>query len=833
MEVVVRLLVVARSTLPRPLSQQPQCRVRTAWTISAALGLDLASATSNRVKNEIVVGDGDGVNSLASAPCTSRSQGGRGERGCRLSPRPSGAMEPRAAVGSLLPLAKRRQVLAAILVARAKPLEPEPEQLASNRRLRRTALGLGSSCSVTAAEAPPPSDACGDVATHHALQAMLERHTGELAALIDPLAWLRLQARHTSEFEAFHQAGGKLGPAPAEAAEDARKLAAELTTALRYAGAAYGVAMADGHMDSVLRTTYMWTARPLVTGVDVRSTCAATQDRAVRAQIGAAGELLHSDWSGGVFRPTHFVAYDPGRNWLVLAVRGTLRPDDLLTDACATPCPFESGLAHEGVSRAAQYVVNQAAGVLAAAVARRPGCEIVLTGHSMGAATATLAASLLRSLGLRKQPGATVSAAFSRARCIAFAPLPVLSQDLAASEDQQRHTLSVVCGADFAPRLSMPALSQLREELCGAGIPATLGRGVRRLRRMMDVGGMRPPSPPRDDAATGRVAGDPERLQMGGRVLYLQSSAKQPSRHGEADLSSQAAALNRVGCWATPEAFERLWLTDGCLSDHLVSRYQNALAAFAESASQHEAWHQRAKSQQLGKAIVMQDIADALQAGSTYDEFKAKYRPVGGTQRLSELWLQSAAAVDSDSASLWSDSEEDDALRPTHERIHSSADGEKVARLKALLDPSEAAGFPRGLRQLEAAAAAAVPIKHRAPSGIGPVPSASSINTTGTGAAAPIIDGREQLSMQLPMLPDPPAHALASNGAADDEASESEQLAAENSSDTVGRWLEGIQSLAISTGRWDDWDPSTGRLHMAQVFAEGDATEMFAPVSMM
>ena len=715
---------------------------------------------------------------------------------------------PPVAMGSLLPLAKRRQVLAAILVARAKPLEPEPEQLASNRRLRRTALGLGS---VTAAEARP-SDAFGDVAAHHALQAMLERHTGELAALIDPLAWLRLQARHTCEFEALHQAGRPLGGAPAEAAQDARTLAAELTTALRYAGAAYGVAMADGHMDSVLRTTYMWTARPLVTGVDVRSTCTATQDRAVRAQIGA-GELLHSDWSGGVFRPTHFVAYDPGRNWLILAVRGTLRPDDLLTDACATPCPFESGLAHEGVSRAAQYVVNQAAGVLAAAVARRPGCEIVLTGHSMGAATATLAASLLRSLGLRKQPGATVSAAFSHARCIAFAPLPVLSEDLATSEDQLRYTLSVVCGADFAPRLSMPALSQLRQELCGAGIPATIGRGVRRLRRMMDVGGTRPPSPPRDSAASSCVAGDPERFQMGGRVLYLQSSAKQPSQHDEPHLSSQAAALNGVGRWATPEDFERLWLTDGCLSDHLVSHYQNALSAFAESASQHEAWHQRAKSQQLGKAIVMQDIADALQAGLTYDEFKAKYRPVGGTQRLSELWLQSA--------SLLSDSEEHDALRSTHDRMNSGADGGQVARLKALLDPREAAGFPRGLRQLEAAAAAAAIVD---PSSIGSV------------VHAPVLDGREQLYV----LPELSARAMVSDGAADDEVSETEQLdgegidegTVENAADTVGRWLEGIQSLAIGTG-WDDWDPIIGRLHMAQVFAEGDTTKMFAPVSLM
>ena len=237
---------------------------------------------------------------------------------------------------------------------------------ASNRRLRRTAQGLGSAGGTGAAglgggDSIAAVDA--NAATHRALQAMLERHTErhklkqhEFAALIDPLAWFRLQARHAPEFEAQHRGpGGALAGRPAEAARDARALAAELTTALRYAGAAYGVAMADGHMDSVLRTTYMWTARPLVTGVDIRSTCTATQDSAVRAQIGA-GELLHSDWSGGVFRPTHFVAYDPGRNWLVLAVRGTLRPDDLLTDACATPCPFESGFAHEGISRAAQYV---------------------------------------------------------------------------------------------------------------------------------------------------------------------------------------------------------------------------------------------------------------------------------------------------------------------------------------------------------------------------------------------------------------------------------------------------------------------------------------------
>lgn len=679
---------------------------------------------------------------------------------------------------------------------------------ASNRRLRRTAQGLGSAGGTAGAAGRGGSVAAADAdaATHRALQAMLERHTErhklkqhELAALIDPLAWFRLQARHAPQFEAQHRGpGGALGGRPAEAGRDARALAAELTTALRYAGAAYGVAMADGHMDSVLRTTYMWTARPLVTGVDIRSTCTATQDSAVRAQIGA-GELLHSDWSGGVFRPTHFVAFDPGRNWLVLAVRGTLRPDDLLTDACAAPCPFESGFAHEGVSRAAQYVVNQAAGVLAAAVAQRPGCEIVLTGHSMGAATATLAASLLRSLGLRRQPGASVSAAFSRARCIAFAPLPVLSEALASSHDQQRYTLSVVCGADFAPRLSMPALSLLREELCGAGIPATLGRGVRRLRRMMDVGGMRPPSPPRADAASGQIAGDPERLQMGGRVLYLRSARKQPSWHGE------PTALDGVGCWATPEDFERLWLTEGCLSDHLVSHYQNALVAFAESASHQEVLQQRSESQQLGEAIVMQDIAHALEAGEGYDDFKERYRPVGGNQRLSELWLQSAtAAVHSDSVSLSSESEDND------KSASQPAEVKKGARLKALLDPHEAAGFPRGLRQVEAASAAA--------------------------AAA----DKQPCMLQETPAPDSGTEFLEDvgidGGATKDEEAEISQVDVvataadeEASADTVGRWLKGLQSMSIGTG-WDEWDPSTGRLHMAQVFAPGN-TEMFAPGS--
>ena len=480
----------------------------------------------------------------------------------------------------------------------------------------------------------------------------------------------------------------------AEAAPDARALATELADALRFAAAAYGVAMADGHMDSVLKTTYMWTARPLVTGVDVRSTCRQTQDDAVRAQIGA-GDLLHSDWSGGVFRPCHFVAYHQGRNWLVLAVRGTLRPDDLLTDACAVPCRFEDGFAHEGVSRAAQYVVSQAAGVLAAAAARRPGCEIVVTGHSMGAATATLAASLLRSQG-RKHPGASASAVFSSARCIAFAPLPVLSDALATNEDQRLHTLSVVCGADFAPRLSIPALSLLKEELGGAGFGATLGRGVRRLRRIMDVGGTRALSPPRAGTAASDDEGlESERLRMGGRVLYLRSAPHAATEQEQ----------GRVGCWADTGDFDRLWLTDGCLSDHLVSHYQQSLAALLSASASEEARQQLAESQRLGHQILARDIASAKESGESFAQFKARYRPVGVDGLLAQLWYAQAADEGSTGRQIESDSERCSERATPMERadLHQQGAGDEkeAMRLKTCLHPHEAAGFPRGLRKTE------------------------------------------------------------------------------------------------------------------------------------
>eukprot|EP01045_Picozoa_sp_COSAG04_P025596 COSAG04_NODE_3387_length_2865_cov_6.902497_1_plen_504_part_10 len=473
--------------------------------------------------------------------------------------------------------ARARRLLAALLVAGARDgiAEPEPEpepDPAARRRMAGLAQVLSPRRriveSMPADEGARDSAAGGTDDVQRALQAMMERASlpkDELSAVLDPLAWLQLQARHSREF-----ADQDVG----QPAERDGLLAHELRTALRFAKASYGTAMEDGHMSSVLRTTYMWTARPLVTGVDVRLE-QGSQDRSVCEQAGVS-HLLSSDWSGGVFRPGHFVAYEPTHDWLVLAVRGTLRPDDLLTDACAAPCRFGGGFAHEGVSRAAHWVVAQATGVIAAALSTHPTARVVVTGHSMGGATATLVAALLRAQA-RAHPESAAASAFAAARAIAFAPLPVLSSTLAMDDEHRRFSLSVVCGCDFAPRLSIEALSRLRQELQHAGLRAAGDRALQRLRRIVDLGGSRPAEKAAAagagvEAGAGAERGGEKRLAMAGRVLYLpppsDATPPQPSR----------------ACWAEANDFSRLLVTEGCLRDHLVSRYEAALDAFAAAA---------------------------------------------------------------------------------------------------------------------------------------------------------------------------------------------------------------------------------------------------------
>ncbi|UKZ46165.1 hypothetical protein TrVGV298_000364 [Trichoderma virens] len=97
-----------------------------------------------------------------------------------------------------------------------------------------------------------------------------------------------------------------------------------------------------------------------------------------------------------------FVAVDSAHQQVVLSFRGTNNLRNFITDVvfAFTDCSLTSGCeVHDGFNAAWEEVSSAATAALTQAHAANPSFEIVSTGHSLGGAVATLAASILRTQG--------------------------------------------------------------------------------------------------------------------------------------------------------------------------------------------------------------------------------------------------------------------------------------------------------------------------------------------------------------------------------------------------------------------------------------------------
>lgn len=153
-------------------------------------------------------------------------------------------------------------------------------------------------------------------------------------------------------------------------------------------------------------------------------------------------------------RPAHFLAVRPAQDEspprVVLAIRGTREFADVLTDALMDSSSFEGGRAHSGVVRAATDLCEAYGGMLRQY--EESGHDVLVVGHSLGAATAAATTLRLRkSLGLR------------RARCVGFAPPATL--DATAAQDCAGYVTSVVHDDDFIPRSQVVSLLRLHQQL--------------------------------------------------------------------------------------------------------------------------------------------------------------------------------------------------------------------------------------------------------------------------------------------------------------------------------------------------------------------------------
>ncbi|XP_004440971.1 PREDICTED: sn1-specific diacylglycerol lipase beta [Ceratotherium simum simum] len=170
-------------------------------------------------------------------------------------------------------------------------------------------------------------------------------------------------------------------------------------------------------------------------------------------------DFIHISFHDQVYELPFLVALDHRKESVVVAVRGTMSLQDILTDLSAESetlnleCEAQDCLAHKGISQAARYVYRRLIndGILSQAFSIAPEYRLVIVGHSLGAGAAALLAIMLRP-------------AHPQVRCYAFSPpRGLLSKSL--YEYSKNFIVSLVLGDDVIPRLSVTNLEDLKKRI--------------------------------------------------------------------------------------------------------------------------------------------------------------------------------------------------------------------------------------------------------------------------------------------------------------------------------------------------------------------------------
>uniref|UniRef100_A0A8B9C649 Diacylglycerol lipase-beta n=2 Tax=Anser TaxID=8842 RepID=A0A8B9C649_9AVES len=170
-------------------------------------------------------------------------------------------------------------------------------------------------------------------------------------------------------------------------------------------------------------------------------------------------DFIHISFHNKIYEIPFFVALDHKKEAIVVAVRGTLSFEDILTDLSAD-CEdltledvLENGFVHKGITQAANYIYQKLIndGILNQAFTIAPEYKLVIVGHSLGGGTASILAIMLRN-------------SFPTLKCYAFSPPGgLLSKTLA---DYTKHFIvSVILGKDLVARLSMPNMEDLKRRI--------------------------------------------------------------------------------------------------------------------------------------------------------------------------------------------------------------------------------------------------------------------------------------------------------------------------------------------------------------------------------
>ncbi|XP_023209620.1 sn1-specific diacylglycerol lipase beta-like isoform X2 [Centruroides sculpturatus] len=188
--------------------------------------------------------------------------------------------------------------------------------------------------------------------------------------------------------------------------------------------------------------------------------CCECNTAALKRVTGLTEEnLVYVSFQNKVYEVPFYVAIDHQTCSIVVSIRGTLSLSDVLTDLTAE-CEVLSDndrsngiFCHRGMLLAANYVKDklEETNLLNEVLSVNQSYSLVITGHSLGAGTASVLALLLRS----KYP---------TLKCFAYSPPGGLlnADGVKHSED---FIFSVVVGDDLVSRLSVPTMEDMKRNI--------------------------------------------------------------------------------------------------------------------------------------------------------------------------------------------------------------------------------------------------------------------------------------------------------------------------------------------------------------------------------
>lgn len=173
-------------------------------------------------------------------------------------------------------------------------------------------------------------------------------------------------------------------------------------------------------------------------------------------------DLVKMTANAGINKPAFFIGIHHNRRCVVISIRGTYQKQDMFTDVNPNIENFLEGSAHSGMLRAARWLFENEGHILQSLLTEHLGYKLVVTGHSLGAATGGLLAMIIHATDGWFIPKEKSGVNTSKILCWGYGCAPCVDRKLAESSN---FIHNIVLQDDIVPRITPAAVEALRNEI--------------------------------------------------------------------------------------------------------------------------------------------------------------------------------------------------------------------------------------------------------------------------------------------------------------------------------------------------------------------------------